>query len=455
MSCTAAAQKEVALNTTAKPNAKSGSNATNRCIISAGESLADGAMIDLVSGSSGLNKPDLLLWHGSKSTVGPRVKHGGCIYEAPELPPSLYRATRFPSRCHDYGSARGLFDLINDLFKHHLDLPERESSLLACFSISTWLADRLQIAPSLAISGPGQELGIDVLRLLSCVCRHPLMLAEVTAGGFRSLPMQLSLTLLLNQQELKPNMQRLFRASSYRGLHLPGNGGSVVDLYGPKAIFCGNDAAVDTLGGGVIHISAAPSQLQSSALDEHVQNDIANDFQPQLLMYRLKNFRKMPESPVDVSKFTFATRPLARSLAACYPDDPELARDTVQLLRPQDEEIQGQRYRDVDCVIVEILWGIIHDGKRREVRVDELAKDANALLRSRGEILAYSAEEIGWKLRGLNIPRHTSSTGRQVLLGRDTRKSVHRLAQAYGLSCTQRVEGGCTDCNQAKPALSK
>lgn len=440
----------------AKPNAKSRSNGTNRGIISAGEIFADGAMIELVSGSSGLNKPDLLLWNGQKAAVGPRVEHGGCIYEAPELPPSLYRATRFPSGCADYGSAHGLFDSINDLFKHHLDLPRRESSLLACFSISTWLADRLPTAPTLTIFGPDQELGIDALRLLSCVCRHPMMLAEVTPGGFRSLPMQLSLTLLLNQQELKPPMQRLFRATSYRGLHLPGNRGSVVDLYGPKAIFCGNDAALDILDGGVIHISATPSQLQSSALDEQVQNKIANDFQPRLLMYRLKNSRKVRES-VDVSTFTFATRPLARTLAACFPKDAELARDTAQLLRPQDEEVRGQRSCDVNCAIVEILRGIIDDRKQKAVRVNELAKFVNALLRSRGENLTYSAGEIGWKLRGLNIPRHTSSSGRQVLLRQDTRQSVHRLAQAYDLPCSQRAEAGagCPDCNQEEPALSK
>jgi hypothetical protein len=448
-------KEKIALSTKAKTNAKSASNATRSCIISAGEIFADGAMIELIAGSSGSNKPDFLLWNGRKATVGPRVEHGGCIYEARELSPSLYRATRLPSRCADYGSARGLFAVITNLFKRHLDLPERESSLLACFSISTWLADRLPTAPSLTISGPEQELGIDVLRLLSCVCRHPLMLAEVTPGGFRSLPMQLSLTLLLNQQGLKPHMQRLFRASSYRGLHLPGNRGSVVDLYGPKAIFCGNDAAVDTLGGGVIHISVAPSQLQSTALDEQVQNEIANDFQPRLLMYRLKNSGKVSESRVDVSKFTFATRQLARTLAVCFPEDSELARDTVQLLRPQDEEVRGQRSRDVNCAIIEILWAIIHDRKQREVRIDELAKDVNALLRSRGEILAYCAEELGWKLRNLNIPRHSSSSGRQVLLGRDTSQSVHRLAQAYDLPCTQRVEAGCPDCNQVKTTLSK
>ena len=151
-----------------------------------------------------------------------------------------------------------------------------------------------------------------------------------------------------------------------------------------------------------------------------MQNEIANSFQPRLLLYRLKNSGKVHESQADVSRFTFATRQLARTLAVCFPEDPELARDAVELLQPQDEEVRGQRSRDVNCAIVEILWAITHKGKQREVRVDELAKDVNALLRSRGETLTYSAEEIGWKLRSLNIPRHSSSSGRQVLLGRDT-----------------------------------
>ena len=175
------------MNSKAKTKAKRASHATNARIITPGEMFADGAMIELVAGSSGLNKPELLLWNGSKATVGPRVEHCGCVYEAPDLAPSLYRAMRLPFRSSDYSSARRLFAAIGDLFQHHLDLPEQESSLLACFSISTWLADRLPTAPSLAISGPEPELGIEVLRLLSCVCRHPLLLAEVTPGGFRSL----------------------------------------------------------------------------------------------------------------------------------------------------------------------------------------------------------------------------------------------------------------------------
>jgi hypothetical protein len=433
-----------------KINANS-SNATHT-FFSTGESFADGTTIELISGSS---KPNLLLWNGRKENIGPRVEHGGCTYEAPELDPILWRAIRLPAGCRDYGSARALFDGIRDLFQRHLGLPESESALIACFAISTWLADRLPRAPGLTISGPDEELGIDVLRLLSCVCRHPLMLAEVTPANFRSLPMHLSLTLLLDQQRLKPNLQRLLRASSYRGLHLPGHKGNVVDLYGPKAIFCGNDAAADIFCGGAIRISLAPSRSLLSVADVQLQNKIANHFQPRLLMYRLQNSRKVGNSRVDLSNFTFATRPLARTLARCFPQDSDLARDTVHLLQSQDEEIREQRLRDVNCVIVEILWGMIHGGKRREARVDELARDANALLQSRGEILEYSAEEVGWKLHDLNIPRHTRSSGRQVLLGRETNQRVHRLAQAYDLPCSHRIEANCPDCNQAKATVSR
>jgi len=449
------ANQEVALNTKGKTEAKRAANTKSDCIISTGQIFADGAMVELVSASPGLRKPSLLLWNGKKATVGPRVEHDGCIYQAPDLAPSLYHAMRLPSRSSGYRSARSLFTAIADLFQHHLDLPERESSLLACFAISTWLADHLPTAPNLVISGPQPELGIDLLRLLSCVCHHSLMLAEVTPGSLRSLPMQLGPTLLINQQEMKPNLQRLVRASSHRGLHLPGNGGRLVDLYGPKAIFCEDDAVVDALSGGVIQISVTPSQLQSSALSEQVQNEIANSFQPRLLMYRLRNSGKGHRSQVDVSTFTFATRQLARTLALCFPEDSGLAWDAVQLLQPQDDEVRGQRSLDVNCAIVQILWAITHKGKQREMQVDELAKDVNVLLRSLGETRVHSPEQIGWKLKSLNIPRHSSSSGRQILLDRDTNRSIHRLARAYALPSTQRAEAGCPDCNQEEATLSK
>lgn len=432
-------------------HARSGSDAAESCITTAGERFPDGAMIELIARSP---QPDLLLWNGQGAKIGPRVEYGGLIYTAADLHPTLRRAIRLPEGLHDYGSARALFDSVRELFERYLGLHERESSLLACFSISTWMAGPLRTAPNLTISGPDEDMGIDALRLLSSVCRHSLILAELTPSSFRLLPMYLSPTLLLDQQGLKPNVQRLLRASSHRGLYLPGNRGGVIDLYGPKAIFSGNDTAFDSLGGGIMQISLPPSPSVSLTVDVRVQNEIANYFQPRLLMYRLSNCGKVGDAPVDVSAFTFTTRPLARTLAECFPGDHDLSRDAVRLLQPQDDEVRGQRLRDVNCAIAEILLCMIHTG-RREVLVGELAQDTNALLRSRGEILEVSAESVGWKLRDLHIRRHDSASGQLVRFGRETSHTVHQLTQAYDLPCSQHVEAGCPECNSAKTAVPK
>jgi len=216
--------------------------------ITTGEIFSGGTMIELVQAPQGSNKPHLLLWKGTGATIATQVEYRDHIYEAPELTANFYRATRFPARCNNYQSLRELFNEIATVFDQYLQLSERGSRLLTSFVIGTWLADHLPISPNLVISGPDQRLGIELLKLLSCLCRRPLLLTELTPGGFQSLPMQLSLTLLINQQSLRPSMLRLFHASSYRGLHLTGGRGVLIDIYGPKAIFAEAILSTSCLG---------------------------------------------------------------------------------------------------------------------------------------------------------------------------------------------------------------
>jgi hypothetical protein len=412
---------------------------------SSGECFADGTTLELIADRSQLGKPDLLLWNGIRARIDSRVLYNGRAYEAPELDPTLYRAIRLPTGCRRYGSARSLYEGIRDLFVRHFGLPERESGLLACFSIGTWMADRLPHALNLIVSSSNEDVAIGVLSLLSCVCRHALMLSELTPDSFRSLPTQPSLTLLLDQRRLGPAMQRVLRASSHRGLYLSGSGGSLVDRFGPKAIFCEDDPGMDSLGRGVVQVCLPSFSLVPPVLDQHVRDEIASQFQPRLLMYRLKNISKLEQAQVEVSNFTLAMRPLARTLAMCFPENLNLANEVLQLLQPQNQEQHAQRFLDSRCAIVEILLAAVHGGKQKALIVDQLTKKVNALLRSRGERLEYSAETVGWQLRDLGIPRHTSSAGRQVILDRENSKRVHRLAQGFEL-LTERF-GGCSDCN--------
>ncbi len=170
------------------------------------------------------------------------------------------------------------------------------------------------------------------------------------------------------------------------------------------------------------------------------------EFQPRLLCYRLRHFATVNDSLVEVAEFTSAIRPLAGAFAKCLADDQKLVHNTIRLLRPQDDEVKGKRLLDVNCVVVEILWGLVHDPKQKNIQVEELAKHANALLRSRGETIEYSAEDIGWLLSRLNIRRHTTSSGRQILLGGENRVTVHQTAMGYRLECARDAHDGCPIC---------
>lgn len=437
-----------------RTEARTSTKSKGKIVTTMGEIFSDGAIIELVRPPAESTKPNLLLWKVTAATTAAQMQYGDRIYESPELIADVYRAIRFPTSCSDYRSLRALFDGIAAAFDQHLQLSERESRLLTSFALSTWLADHLPIAPTLVISGRDQRLGIEVLKLLSCICRRSLLLAELTPSGFRSLPMQLSPTLLINQQSMRPSMLRLFRASNYRGLHLIGNRGALIDIYGPKAIFCRSDSVNDLLGECAIQISLAQSRSGLTVLDDAAQAKIADEFQAQLLSFRLKNLVTLRESPVDGNEFTEATREVAFALGACLSEDPELAHETIQLLRTQDDDARAEKQCDVSYVVVEILWGLVHHSQQKNIVVEELAKMVNALLRSRGGAQNYNAEEIGWKLRAMGVPRHSSVDGRQVVLDGANRRKIHDLARAYELPSTVAAEN-CSDCGVIQDAVSK
>jgi|SRR5579859_2712934 len=436
-----------------KSRVQASTEANRNGVPTTSEVFSDGTAIELVSSTSQRMTPKLLLWKKTGATTAAQVKYRGRIYESPELSSDFYRAIRLPAGCSDYRSVRALFKEMVSTFDQHLQLSNGDSKLLTSFAISTWLADRLPVAPNVVMSGD-QRLGVEVLKLLSCLCRRPLLLTELTPGGFRSLPLQMSLTLLIHQQSLRPSMLRLFHASTYRGLYLAGNSGSLINIYGPRAVYCRSDCAKELLGECTIHIPLAQSWPQWASLDDTVQSRIANEFQPRLLSFRLANLWNMHEPRVAGERFTAATRELAFALGACLSEDPELALETVQLLSKQDEDARMEKQCDVSCVVIEILWGLVHHGQQKNITVDELTKMVNTLLQSRGGYLNYSAEEIGWKLRGMGVPRHTSITGRQVVLDRETRQTIHDLARACELSCVG-PNTGCSDCGVTQAIVSK
>ena len=238
------------------------------------------------------------------------------------------------------------------------------------------------------------------------------------------------------QEGLRLNLQQLLRASARRGLYVPVRG-ELLELSCPKAIGCGIEGT-DALGPGTIRIPVPPSRLLKCVLGEQALDEIADKFQPRLLGYRLKNLARMREPHDDFPQLTFPIRRVARDIAMLFPEDSQLASDAVRLLDSQNDEIRASLHRDVNFAIVEILWNMSRRGNVRQIGVHELTKNVNALLRSHGEILDYSPEQIGWQLKALNVSKHRTAAGQEVLLDAESRKRMDELAHTYDLTSEQK-----------------
>jgi hypothetical protein len=281
----------------------------SKLVRTSGQIFADDSVIELVATAPG-NRLDVLFWDAHRKTIAHQLEHDGRLYRAPDLDETLLRAIHFPSDANDYGTARQLFSQIRKLFEQYVGLSSPESALMTAWCCSTWFQDCVSSPPTLVISSPDMDPAITLFRLLGCLCRRSLLLADITRAGLLSV-MALRPTLLINQSSAPSRIWDLLRMSNYRGVFLVGNRGRVCNVACSKAIFLG--MAADTWIAEAIHL-ALPGQQDLPPLDEYQEAEIANRVQPQLLMYFLHNFRKVRESRSAVRQFKVPVSEIARTL---------------------------------------------------------------------------------------------------------------------------------------------
>ena len=425
----------------ARRTARNNSEPEDRSIATSGEMFTDGSLIELVAPAND-GKPALLLWNGKSVRIAPQIDHLRHVYQPPELDVSLRRAMRFPSAAKTYGRAKSLFKGVASLFERYIGLPAPETAMVTAWVATTWFPDCLSNPPALVVSGPEMSHAITFFRLLGCVCRRALILAEFSRRTFRSLPMALRPTLLVNQPYMSRTITSLLRASNYSGLFVPGDRGTVLDVACSKAVYRGMESEADLWDDTALHLALPPARSDLPPLGAREQDDIANLFQAQMLMYRCCTFRQVRESRLAAGLPTFPNSEMARNLAACIQGETEFAQTVIPLLQRQQEDVLARRACDVNIALVEVVWAESHEAK--EIAISRVAELTNALLRCRGELLVYNGQEIGWRLKNLGFCRHRNGGGMVLRFSREIRLLVHQLARHYGL--TLFAIDGCGDC---------
>jgi hypothetical protein len=282
------------------------------------------------------------------------------------------------------------------------------------------------------------EQAVALFRLLHCLCRRPVVLGDLNRTAFLSLASR-GATLLINQPGLSAAIRDLWGTSNYRGVYVLGNG-KVCSVASSKALFVGMTDAQSDDG---LHFALPPAHCDLSALNEQQQSGIADELQPQLLMYRLRNIDRVRNFSGSQHRSAFAGTEVARNLAASVLGEAEILQSMAAFLqRLQQDKIAVHRC-DVHLAMIEVTWAKSHEDQ--EINISRLTDLTNVFLHCRGEILEYSSAEIGWKLKNLGFPRHRNGRGMVLRFSDENRRLVHRLAVQWSLNLP--AVAGCALCS--------
>jgi hypothetical protein len=409
---------------------------TTQPIRTAGEICSSGAVIEVVSSmaSGGL---ELALWKDRQLTMGPRIRVDDQCFVPCDVNPTIRNAMTFPRGGPIFTDPKKLLASLTETLEQCVGFSPDQSLIPAAWTVATWLPEFHYRLPDLGITGWDMDQAILLFRLFHCVVRHPLMLTAMDSSTFKALPMELRPTLLVNQPGMPSRTLELLQAVNYRDLVVPGSRGRVMTLATCKALYLGPHADHT----GRLRVALPSPQNASARLTESECNRISEVFQPQLLGYRME----------FVSQFYqnggFAVAPLSggasTSLGACVQDEEFVVR-LAAALDDQEQESRAARGRKPEFALVEVLWPCMHD--RREIKMKELTRFINTLIRTRGESYEYHDVEIGRLASNLGLPRVRNGSGMVLRFTTEIQQRLHQLSSEFGLGLAG-VEG-CRLCGE-------
>jgi hypothetical protein len=122
----------------------------------------------------------------------------------------LIRHVRFAQKIGDYDSVQSLLQQIDSFISRCLDLDPGHRFLLACFVLSTWVVDRLPIAPILAIVGLSQSGKTTALNVLHLLCRRSILTSDFSSAIFFRMCDRLIPTVLIDNTATAGLQRKLF-----------------------------------------------------------------------------------------------------------------------------------------------------------------------------------------------------------------------------------------------------
>jgi hypothetical protein len=237
---------------------------------------------------------------------------------------------------------------------------------------------------------------------------------------------------LISQATVSDRLQKLLDDASSRDQKIPFRGG-LLDLFGVQVIRSDSGLARDFWPYRSMQISMIPTGQELPTFDHDVQQLIASEFQAKLLSFRRANLGAAGKVQFDASRFSFALRDLARSMAVATPDDCELQAEVFELLLECDAEIRSEKWIDLNAITLEAVLVACYELPGGFIYCADLAETAEEILKGRGVDSRVDPGVLGKRLKLLGFetePR--DAKGKKLKLTEEVRSRARQLARDFG-----------------------
>jgi hypothetical protein len=408
--------------------------------------LPTGDQLELIR--SGDNSTSLLLWSGGCASRCREFRCGRRLYTPVEFGQALPHEITLATGISDYKSPAALFNGIAAVFKSSCGLDCNNADMATFFVFATHFAECRDPAPHAIVAGVDSWDVLQVLKLLGCFCRHALPAGIFVRADRPNLPAGCSPTFVISEARRSLDLLQFCGAARSRAFAITRSAGIVNRPFSaviPRTIH----QSYDTIPSTFCRINAT-QQTRPSLIDAKAFREIAETFQPQLLLYRLKNRSRVASETFDPDKLGGGTRALASVLGSCFPDSLELRKRVASLLEPQDEERRLSHARSESAVVLEALLIVCHEEKE-SVHVGEVADLANGILELRGDGYRLEPRRVGSIMSSFSLGQRRDSRGYGLILSTECNERIHQLARSLDAPFFQGEIEKCDICANLPP----
>ena len=402
--------------------------------------LEDGSLVELIEDPDNPARTLLVVCKDGDIRYVDKLEYRGQVLVPLQRKDGILRCVRLPRGTKSYKSVESLLREVEFVLSLSVVLPDVIVAVLANFVLSTWLVDRLPVAPYVALAGLPQSGKTTLLKVLGLVCRRPLLTADISSAAFYQACAQLMPTLLIDETGTHGSnraLRHLLRMGTTRDVVAMRKNQSF-HTYGAKVI-CWLEPPDDPALNSrciLIPMTEANNPNLVKPTDPGLEQ-VAVELRKALLQFRLDNYRTVQPPRIQGAE---VLRPRVRDLLDCLaaPCANDVGRCQF-LLRffKFHNAVTQEPLSPPQNAVLNALFVAVHQRANpdaKDLHISELTGWVNDLLKEAGERFHLQPRKVGAVLTSFGFSyRQRTKKGWIVCLTRSDQERVHELARCYGI----------------------